>query len=190
MVQVERLAIPGPLLLRPVRHADERGYLAETYQAERFRRLAGVPPTAQENLVFSRLAGTVRGLHAQSPPHAQAKLVSVLAGAILDVAVDIRRGSPTYGRHVAVRLSAEDGAMLLVPHGFLHGYCTERDEVLVQYKLDSVYVPGAEVAVRFDDPTLGIDWGRPAPDLIASAKDQSAPDFASFDSPFRFKNGR
>ncbi len=183
-MQAEPLAIPGPLLLRPVRHVDERGFLAETYQAERFERQAGIPSFAQENLVFSHKAGTVRGLHAQAPPHAQAKLVGVLAGQIIDVAVDVRQGSPTYGRHVAVALNADDGAMLFVPRGFLHGYCTHRDGTLVQYKLDTPYAPASEMAVRFDDPALNIDWGWPTGEVLASAKDQAAQDFAMFSSPF------
>ncbi|MCA8930073.1 MAG: dTDP-4-dehydrorhamnose 3,5-epimerase family protein [Alphaproteobacteria bacterium] len=184
---VERLPLPGPLLLRPTRHADERGFLAETYRAPGSGPLAGLARVAQENLVFSHRAGTVRGLHAQAPPSAQAKLVGVLAGRIRDVAVDVRRGSPTYGRHLAVDLSAAEGALLFVPQGFLHGYATLTDETLVQYKLDAPYAPGREVAVRFDDPTLAIDWGLAPGACIVSEKDRQAGPFAGFDSPFAWR---
>lgn len=185
-MQVECFSIAGPLLLRPVRHRDERGFLSETFQAERFGALVGMPSVVQENLVYSLRAGTVRGLHAQAPPNAQAKLVAVLAGRIRDVAVDVRQGSPTYGQNVSADLSAADGAMLYVPRGFLHGYCTLQDETLVQYKLDAPYAPAAEVAVRFDDPALGIDWGWPVGAAVVSAKDRAASDFATFASPFRW----
>jgi dTDP-4-dehydrorhamnose 3,5-epimerase len=155
--------------------------------AGRFETAVGMAMVAQENQVFSQHAGTVRGLHAQAPPHAQAKLVGVLAGHILDVAVDVRRGSPTYGQHLAVELSAADGALLYVPRGFLHGYATLCDEVLVQYKLDAPYAPTSEVAVGFDDPALGIDWGWPAADCVVSDKDRAAGWFAAFDTPFRWE---
>ena len=185
-MQVEHFSIEGPLLLRPVRHRDERGFLAETFQADRFGRLAGMPTVVQENLVYTARAGTVRGLHAQAPPNAQAKLVAVLAGSIRDVFVDVRQGSPSYGQHAFADLSAADGAMLYVPQGFLHGYCTLQDETLVQYKLDAAFAPAAELAVRFDDPTLGIDWRWPAGGVLVSAKDRAASDFATFASPFRW----
>jgi len=185
----EPLALAGLCLLRPARHADDRGYLAETWQADRFARACGMAAVAQENLVFSHCAGTIRGLHAQAPPYAQAKLVGVLAGRIRDVAVDARRGSPTYGRHVAVELSAEDGALLYVPQGFLHGYATHTDAALVQYKLDTPYEPGSEVAVRFDDPALGIDWGFASAACIVSDKDRTADSFAAFASPFVWQEG-
>lgn len=189
-MRVEPFAISGPLLLRPVRHGDERGFLSETFEAARFGAMAGMPEVVQENLVLSHRAGTVRGLHAQAPPNAQAKLVAVLSGRIRDVAVDVRQGSPTYGQHVSTELSAADGAMLYVPHGFLHGYCTLQDETLVQYKLDAAYAPEREVAVRFDDPALGIDWGWPADGAIVSVKDRAASDFAIFASPFRWSGER
>lgn len=187
-MRVERFAILGPVLLRPQRHGDERGFLSETFQADRFGTLVGMPAIVQENQVFSHRAGTVRGLHAQAPPSAQAKLVAVLAGRIRDVGVDVRQGSPTYGQHVSAELSAADGAMLYVPRGFLHGYCTLQDETLVQYKLDAVYAQERELAVRFDDPVLGIDWGWPADEAVVSAKDRAAFDFATFASPFRWSD--
>lgn len=188
-MKVEELALPGLVRLWPQRHADERGYLVETFQAARFAEAVGMPAVAQENLVFSKRAGTVRGLHAQAPPQAQAKLVGVLAGHIRDVVVDVRRGSPTFGQHLAVELSAAEGALLYVPRGCLHGYATLCDEVLVQYKLDAPYAPGSEVAVRFDDPTLGIDWGWPAAQCVVSDKDRAAGLYAAFESPFLWQEG-
>jgi dTDP-4-dehydrorhamnose 3,5-epimerase len=183
-VRIERFAIAGPALLWPRRHCDQRGYLAETFQTERFGAAIGMPQVAQENLVRTGHVSTVRGLHAQAPPHAQAKLVSVLAGRVLDVAVDIRRNSPTFGHYISVELTAEGGAMLYVPRGFLHGYRTLEADTLVQYKLDALYEPASELAVRFDDPTLAIDWGEAPAACMLSEKDLAAEAFASFESPF------
>jgi dTDP-4-dehydrorhamnose 3,5-epimerase len=129
----------------------------------------------------------VRGLHFQAPPHAQGKLVRVVAGAIRDVAVDIRRGSPTYGRWVAETLSAGNGAQLWVPRGFLHGFMTLEPDTIVLYKADGYYAPDCEGAVRFDDPDLAIDWGRDPAAALLSDKDASAPRFAALDTPFVYE---
>ena len=140
----------------------------------------------QDNQSVSALAGTVRGLHCQVPPMAQTKLVRVVRGAIRDVAVDVRRGSPTYGRWVSETLSARDGRQLLVPKGFLHGFVTLEPETEVMYKVDAHYAPDCERAVRFDDPCLGIDWGIDPESAVLSEKDAAAPGFEAFGTPFRF----
>ena len=185
-MQIERYSLPGLSLLLPQRHRDDRGYLAETFQSRRMGDAVGMAEVLQENLVWSEFAATVRGLHAQVPPNAQAKLVTVLAGSILDVAVDVRRGSPTFGRHLAIELTAAMGSMLYVPKGFLHGYRTLEPNTLVQYKLDAYYQPAAEIAVRFDDPDLAIDWRVPHSACHVSDKDCAAGTFADFDTPFAF----
>jgi dTDP-4-dehydrorhamnose 3,5-epimerase len=183
-MDIERLEIPEVLLLRPKRFADERGFFVETYQRRRLAEAGVDVEFVQDNLSHSAAAGTLRGLHYQRPPHAQAKLVSVVAGRILDVAVDVRRGSPTYGRHVKVELSADDGAQLYVPVGFLHGFVTLEPATRVTYKVSDYYAADCDGAVRWDDPDLGIDWG-PSPFKL-SPKDAEAPAFASFESPFTY----
>lgn len=138
----------------------------------------------QDNHSHSAEAGTVRGLHYQSPPMAQTKLVRVVRGSILDVAVDVRRGSPTYGSWVAEELSAENGVQLLVPRGFLHGFVTREPATDVLYKVDAFYAPECDGAVRFDDVELGIGWGIDPGEAVLSNKDAVAPAFRDFDSPF------
>ena len=141
----------------------------------------------QDNHSYSVAVGTVRGLHYQAPPSAQAKLVRVARGAVLDVAVDIRRGSPTYGHWVAEELTAENGAQLLVPRGFLHGFVTRAPETEVLYKVDALYDGPAEGAVRFDDPDLAVDWGIDPGDAVLSDKDAAAPFLADWQSPFTWE---
>jgi dTDP-4-dehydrorhamnose 3,5-epimerase len=149
--------------------------------------MAGMAPLAQENHVLSHHRFTMRGLHCQAPPSAQGKLVSCLAGRILDVAVDARKGSPTYGKHVLVELSPDDGALFFVPRGFLHGYLTLTDATQVLYKLDDYYAPSAEMACRFDDPDLGIAWGVDPAACHVHQKDLDAPFFKDFQSPFTWE---
>ncbi len=138
----------------------------------------------QDNESLSARAGTLRGLHYQAPPHAQAKLVRVVRGAIRDVAVDARRGSPTFGQWVAVELAAETGAQLLVPRGFLHGFVTLEDATHVIYKVDGVFHGPSDGSVAWNDPDLGIDWGVDPDMVILSDKDRTAPAFADWTSPF------
>ena len=183
-MKVERFPIPGPAMLTPKRHRDDRGYLAETFQAARFDEALGMAAVVQENLVLSEHRYTLRGLHCQAPPQAQAKLVAVLVGSVLDVAVDVRRGSPTYACSVTAELTATTGNMLYVPAGLLHGYLTLEANTLVLYKLDALYAPASERAVRFDDPVLAVDWGVPAAECLVSDRDRAAGLFAEFDSPF------
>ncbi len=187
-MQVERLDIPDVLLLTPRRFHDDRGYFAEVYNARQYA-LNGVDATfIQDNMSHSREAGTLRGLHYQRPPFAQAKLVSVIAGRVLDVAVDARRGSPTYGRHVARELSAERGEQMFVPVGFLHGFLTLEPDTIVTYKVDASYSAADDGAVRWDTPDLAIAWPLEAAPLL-SARDASAPTFAEFDTPFVYSAG-
>lgn len=154
----QETALPGVIEVRPRRFGDERGFLSETFNAERYRAGGVNAAFIQDNISHSRQRGTVRGLHFQIAPHGQAKLVSCLAGRILDVAVDIRPGSPTLGHFVAIELDSELGNQLFVPDGYAHGFCTLGDNCLVTYKLSSAYAPDAERAVAFDDPALGINW--------------------------------
>lgn len=184
---LEPTALPDVLILTPRRHGDARGHFSEVWNRQTLAGLGIDIDFVQDNHSLSRQAGTVRGLHFQAPPHAQAKLVRCGAGAILDVAVDIRRGSPSYGRWVGVELSAENGRQLLIPAGFLHGFVTLRPETEVLYKCSDVYAPGCDGAVRFDDPDLGIDWGIDPAQAVLSDKDRAAQGFADFRSPFTFE---
>lgn len=182
-MQIEQTALQGVLVLTPQRFGDDRGWFSETWNAHRMAAAGLDINFVQDNHSMSGAAGTLRGLHYQRPPHAQDKLVRCTRGAIFDVTVDIRRGSPTYGQWVGVDLTAENGKQLLVPKGFLHGFVTRTPNTEVQYKCSDVYAPDCDGGIRWDDRTIGIDWGlSDAPTL--SAKDQTAPLFDGFDSPF------
>lgn len=185
-MRVDTFQIAGPLLLTPPRFGDERGYFCEVFRTDRFEAAAGPARFVQDNVSRSAAKGTVRGLHYQAPPSAQGKLVRVSAGAIFDVAVDVRIGSPTYGRHITVELSEANGDQLWVPEGFLHGFCTLTDDVEISYKVTDFYSAAADGAVAFDDPDLAIDWPVGREQAILSAKDQAAPAFAQWTSPFAF----
>lgn len=182
-MQIEQTALPGVVILTPKRFGDDRGHFAETYNRATLAGLGIDTAFVQDNQSLSRQVNTIRGLHFQRPPHAQAKLVRVLSGRILDVAVDARKGSAHYGQWVGVELSAEDGRQLLIPAGFLHGFVTREPDTAVFYKCSDVYAPACDGGIRWDDPTLGIDWGLTG-DPVLSAKDTVAPLFADFDSPF------
>jgi dTDP-4-dehydrorhamnose 3,5-epimerase len=179
-------AISGLLLIEPRRHEDARGFFVETYSRRALAALGVDVEFVQDNLSFSRQPGTVRGLHFQRPPFAQAKLVQVLRGAILDVAVDVRRGSPTFGEHFAAALSADTGRQLFIPEGFLHGFASLEPDTLVSYKASAPYAPDCDGAVLWCDPRLAIAWPVDPRAAIVSAKDAAAPPFADFDSPFTF----
>lgn len=183
-MQVESLAIPDVKLLTPKRFSDDRGWFSETYNVRALAKEGIIAAFMQDNQSLSLKKGTVRGLHYQAPPFAQAKLVRVLKGAILDVAVDARKGSPTYGRHVKVRLDDEAGAQLFVPIGFLHGFVTLAADTMVAYKVDAPYDREADGAVLWSDPALGIEWGVSVGEATVSKKDAAAPTFARFQSPF------
>jgi dTDP-4-dehydrorhamnose 3,5-epimerase len=180
-----RLDIPDVILVRPPRHDDPRGYFRETYRAAAFREIGIDAAFVQDNEAFSARRGTIRGLHFQTPPHAQAKLVRVLQGAILDVAVDLRARSASFGHKVAVELTASGGEQLFAPRGFAHGYCTLEPNTKVAYKCDAYYAAGAEGGILFSDPALGIDWPFSPADLIVSDKDSRLPPLKMLDTPFR-----
>jgi dTDP-4-dehydrorhamnose 3,5-epimerase len=184
IVKVEQTELPGVVVLTPKRFGDERGFFSEVYNAAAYAGLGIDVTFVQDNHSLSRQVGVVRGLHFQAPPHAQDKLVRVGAGRVLDVAVDIRKGSPTYGRWVGVELSAEVGNQIFIPKGFLHGFATLAPDSELLYKCSDLYAPDCDGAVRFDDPDIGIDWGMDSRAAILSDKDASAPLLKDFDSPF------
>ena len=182
-MEVIKTAIPEVVILEPKVYQDDRGYFFEAFSEEVFSHL--VPPThfVQDNESRSSY-GVVRGLHFQAPPHAQAKLVRVVKGSVLDVAVDLRKGSPSYGTHVAVELSEENHRMLFIPRGFAHGFSVLSPDAIFQYKCDNYYAPQSEGAVAWNDPTLSIDWRVPTSDVILSTKDAHHPCLDEFNTPF------
>jgi len=183
-LKVESLAIQDVKLVTPARFGDDRGFFSETYNAQRFKDAGIEADFIQDNHSLSAQRGTVRGLHFQAPPFAQSKLVRVLRGTILDVAVDVRKGSPTYGKWVSAELSAENGVQIFVPRGFLHGFVTLEPDTEIAYKVDNYYSKECDGAVLWNDPALGIDWGIPANEAVLSDKDAAAQSFAEFETPF------
>jgi dTDP-4-dehydrorhamnose 3,5-epimerase len=183
-MQIERAAIPDVLIIRPKKHGDHRGFFSETFRASALKE-AGVDLNwVQDNHSYSQARGVVRALHFQRPPVAQAKLLRVIRGAILDVVVDIRKASPTFGRHVAVELSAENWAQIYAPIGFAHGFCTLTEDCEVLYKVSAPYAPAEEGGVLWNDPDLGIDWPIAAEAATLSARDREWPRLKDLDSPF------
>lgn len=189
-MQAEASNIPGVLVLKPRYFHDARGYFVETYNARAAREAGVTADFVQDNQALSRQRGTVRALHFQVPPKAQAKLVRVLRGSIYDVAVDLRAGSPSYGKWIAVTLTGQGGEQIFVPRGFAHGYCTLADDTEVAYKVDDYYAPECEQGLIWDDATLGIDWPVSRADAVLSEKDRKLPHFADFASPFRYDGSR
>lgn len=187
MIDIQPLAIADVLRITPPKFGDARGFFSESWNAVTWATAGINIPFVQDNHSFSAPKGTVRGLHFQGPPAAQDKLIRVIQGAIIDVAVDIRVDSPSYGHWVSAELSAENGAQLLVPKGFLHGFATLTEDVHVLYKCSDVYSKNTEGAVRFDDPDLGIDWGLGDTKATLSDKDAIAPSFADLNSPFTYQ---
>ncbi len=164
------LDIKGVWIIEPKRFGDARGYFMESYKQSEFRSHVGDVGFVQDNESVSS-CGVLRGLHFQRGEWSQAKLVRVSQGCVIDVVVDLRKGSPTFGRHVAVELSQENGRQLFVPRGMAHGFVVLSETAQFQYKVDNVYAPHAEATLRFDDPALGIDWRLPADELLLSEKD-------------------
>ena len=181
-MDIEPLPLPGAFTVTLDPRCDERGYFMRTYDETLFLHAKLVTAWAQENESWSHRRGQVRGLHFQHPPHAETKLVRVCAGAIFDVLVDLRRGSPTYGRWEGVELSATNHRMAYIPKGFAHGFCALTDGVLVQYRVDAPYAPAFEGGLRWDDPDLAIAW--PVGEVFVSAKDAALGSFAQFESRF------
>lgn len=174
-MEITPFEIPGLLLIEPKVFRDDRGYFFESYSRRDFHKATGLDiDFVQDNQAKSSY-GVVRGLHFQKGDHAQAKLVRVVAGRVLDVAVDIRKDSPTFGRHVAVELSAENFRQFFIPRGFAHGYAVLSEEAVFQYKTDNYYNPESEGALAWDDPALAIDWKLPASAIILSEKDKKNP---------------
>ena len=173
-MEVEDTTIPDVRLLKVRYFTDHRGYFVETYNKRVARNLGLTCCFVQDNLSLSIKRGTVRALHFQVPPKAQAKLVHVVRGSIYDVAVDLRAGSPTYGRWMAVTLTAESGRQLFVPRGFAHGFCTLEPDTEVAYKVDEYYAPELEQGLMWNDPTLAIDWPVAPVDAVLSEKDRVA----------------
>lgn len=183
MPQITATSLPEVLIITPRRFGDARGWFSETWNSVALAQAGyDLPDFVQDNHSYSAQPGTLRGLHYQRPPHAQAKLVRCSRGVIWDVAVDARRGSPRYGQWVGAELSADNGQQLFVPAGFLHGFITRTPDCEVQYKCSDVYAPDCDGAVRWD--SLDIDWGTDAP--VLSDKDASAPAFADFTTPFAY----
>jgi len=187
-MQITPTALPEVLEITPARFGDHRGFFSETWNRATLAEAGIDIDFCQDNQSLSAERHTLRGLHFQTPPHAQDKLVRVIAGTILDVAVDIRTGSTSYGHWVAVPLSAEAGNQLLVPKGFAHGFLTLTPDTQVVYKCSAVYAPAADTGIRWDDPALGIDWGVTADDVTLSDKDRNAPLLADITPPFHIKD--
>ena len=174
-MRIEPQVIPDVLLITPARYGDARGFFSETFRKSALAEAGFEGEFVQDNHSLSERRGTVRGLHFQLEPHAQDKLLRVVRGAILDVAVDIRRGSPTRGQHVAVELSADNWAQLLVPKGFAHGFQTLTDGAEVLYKVSDYYAPEAERGLLWCDPALGVDWPVPVAEATVNARDAAWP---------------
>jgi dTDP-4-dehydrorhamnose 3,5-epimerase len=183
-MKIEKMILDGAVIIEPDAFADERGFFMETFEKKRYQELLGVDVRfVQDNLSCSK-KGVLRGLHYQAPPFAQGKLVQVLRGRVLDVAVDIRTGSPTFGQHVAVELSAENKKQFFIPAGFAHGFVALEDDTVFSYKCTNVYSREHDRGIRFDDPALGIDWG--VADPLVSPKDVALPLLKDISQEFVF----
>ena len=184
-MEVIKSDIEGVVIIEPRIFEDSRGYFFESFSEREFVEKVCNTRFVQDNESKSSY-GVVRGLHFQRPPYAQSKLVRVVEGKVLDVAVDIRRGSPTFGRYVAVELSAENHRQLFIPRGFAHGFAVLSDKAVFQYKCDNYYAPQSEGAIAWNDPAIGIDWRIPADKVILSAKDTAHPLLAECDELFDY----
>lgn len=177
--------IEGLVIIEPRLFKDSRGYFFESFSESDFARNVADVRFVQDNESKSSY-GVLRGLHFQKPPYAQAKLVRVVKGRVLDVAVDLRKGSPTYGQYEAVELSGDNHRQFFIPRGFAHGFCVLSEEAIFQYKCDNYYAPQSEGAVRWDDPDLAIDWKMPAEDILLSDKDRMNPGLNELEDIFFF----
>ncbi len=182
-MNVIKTDIEGVVILEPKVFGDNRGYFFESFSERDFCAAVRTVRFVQDNESKSRY-GVLRGLHFQTPPFAQSKLVRVVRGSVLDVAVDIRKGSPTFGKHVAVELTEDNHRQLFLPRGFAHGFAVLSDEVVFQYKCDNFYAPESEGAIAWDDPALGIDWKISPEDVVLSEKDKCHPRLSDIESPF------
>ena len=173
-MEVKQTAIEGLLIIRPRVFTDQRGYFFESYSQQEFKEKVHDTLFVQDN-ESSSTRGVLRGLHFQKPPYAQAKLVRVVKGEVLDVAVDLRAGSPTFGKHSAIKLSEENKLQLFIPRGFAHGFIVLSEKAIFQYKCDNYYMPEHEGALLWSDPALGIDWLLPEEEIVLSGKDKHNP---------------
>jgi dTDP-4-dehydrorhamnose 3,5-epimerase len=185
-MEVRSTEIPEVKLITPARHGDHRGFFSEVYNRRALAAAGIALEVVQDNHTYSARAGTLRGLHFQSPPSAQTKLVRVLRGAAVDVAVDLRHGSPTFGRHVMVELSVENWAQVLVPRGFAHGVLTMAPDTELAYKVDAYFAPEHDRGVRWDDPDLAIPWPLPPEEIVLSDKDRGQPLFKDLPPYFSY----
>ena len=183
-MDVTPLPIKGAFYIQPNRLGDERGWFSEVYRAETLNELGSATRFVQENQAYSAEPGIVRGLHWQEPPHAQAKLISVLDGEIFDVIVDLRRRSPTYGQHYCTTLSARQGDQLLAPRGVAHGYCALSPDCRVSYKVDNYYAPESERGLLWNDPALDIPWPVTRTEAVLSYRDKIWPVFDQLNTSF------
>jgi dTDP-4-dehydrorhamnose 3,5-epimerase len=185
-MHISNTALPDVKLIQPVRHGDARGYFSEVYREDALLKHGIDTQFVQDNQSMSAAVGVLRGLHFQTPPMAQAKLVRVIAGAILDIAVDIRWGSPHFGKHVAAVLSAAEGNQLLIPEGFAHGFCTLEPNSTVIYKVNRYYSPENDRGLLWNDPALGIDWRLGGREPTLSDKDKKHPTLADLPRYFTY----
>ena len=185
-MRILKTDIEGVLIIEPQLFEDERGYFFEAFSERKFAELTGIETRFVQDNESRSAKGVVRGLHFQLPPFAQSKLVRAVRGAILDVAVDIRRGSPTFGRYVAVELSKHNHRQLFIPRGFAHGFSVLEGDAIVEYKCDNYYAPEAEGAIRWNDATLAIDWKVANSEVVVSAKDKSNPLFEECERLFDY----
>ena len=183
-MNVIKTDIEGPFIIEPRIFGDARGYFFESFNARDFSQQTGLDVAFVQDNESRSSRGVLRGLHFQKPPYAQSKLVRVVEGRVVDVAVDIRKGSPTYGRHVAVELTGDNHRQFFVPKGFAHGFVVLSEVALFQYKCDEFYHPEAEGAIAWNDPTLAIDWPIGADEVLLSERDKHHPLFADFQTPF------
>jgi dTDP-4-dehydrorhamnose 3,5-epimerase len=181
-----RTEIEDVIIIEPVVHGDDRGYFVETFRADKLEEFVGYKINFCQDNESKSSRGVLRGLHYQLAPAAQTKLVRVIAGRVLDVAVDIRKGSPTFGKHVAVELSAENKRQLLVPRGFAHAFVVLEDDTVFAYKVDNYYSPENDRGILFSDEALGINWQIPLEELNLSAKDKVQPKLADTDDIFEY----
>ncbi|WP_116598137.1 dTDP-4-dehydrorhamnose 3,5-epimerase [Primorskyibacter marinus] len=186
-MDIEQTALDGVLILTPKRFSDARGSFSEVWNRNTMRDAGLDHDFVQDNQSISEAVGTVRGLHYQAPPHAQDKLVRTGRGCVLDVVVDVRRGSPTYLKWLGVELSEDNGRQLFVPKGFLHGFVTRAPDSMLLYKTTDVYAPACDGTVHFADPEIGIDWGIDPASAVLSDKDAKAPMLADWTSPFEYE---
>ena len=181
-----RTEIPDVVICEPTVHGDDRGYFVETFREDKLEEFLGYKINFCQDNESKSSRGVLRGLHYQLPPHAQTKLVRVIQGSVLDVAVDIRKGSPTFGKHVAVALNSENKRQLLVPRGFAHAFVVLEDDTVFAYKVDNFYSPECDRGILFNDPALAIDWGIPENELNLSAKDKVQPTLSQTDDLFEY----